>query len=81
MFGYGTVNVHHFKLYYVKLCNVYYPPNIIIMIKSRMVRLAQHIVGMRRRGNEVGFLWEGQKEGDHRGEPDLGGRIILKLVL
>jgi hypothetical protein len=29
----------------------------------------------------VGFWWENQKERDHHEDLDVGGRIILKLIL
>jgi hypothetical protein len=34
-----------------------------------------------RRGIYVGYLWEGQKERYHKEDQDVGGWIILKLIL
>jgi hypothetical protein len=33
------------------------------------------------RGMHIGFLWESQKERDHYGDVDVGGRVILKWIL
>jgi hypothetical protein len=40
-------------------------PNVILMIKSRRVRWAGHIVRMGRRGMHTGFCCENQKEISH----------------
>jgi hypothetical protein len=36
---------------------------------------------MGRRGMHIEFWWENNKERDHKEDLDIGGRIILKLVL
>jgi hypothetical protein len=36
---------------------------------------------MRRRVMHIGLRWESQKEIDHEEDLDVGGRIILKLIL
>jgi hypothetical protein len=43
----------------------YISPNIIRMIKTRMVRWGGHVAQMGRRGMLIGDWWEGQKERDH----------------
>jgi hypothetical protein len=51
------------KLHNEELHNLYSSPNIIRMIKSRMVRWAGHWAGMGRRGMHIGYCWESQKKG------------------
>jgi hypothetical protein len=29
---------------------------------------------------QSGFWWESEKERDHQGDPDVGGRIILRWI-
>jgi len=52
--------------------------NILRAIKSRRVRWAGHVARMR----EVctGFWWGNLREGDHWGDPDVDGRIILGWI-
>jgi hypothetical protein len=52
------------KLHNEDFHNLYPPPNIMTMIKSRRMRWAGHVARMRR-GMDTGYLWESQKEGDH----------------
>jgi hypothetical protein len=33
---------------------------------------------MERRGMHIGYLWESQKEGDHKKDQDVGGWTIFK---
>jgi hypothetical protein len=51
------------------------------MIKSRRMRWARPVTRMGRRGMDVGFWWEDQKERDYYEYLDIGGRIILKWFL
>jgi hypothetical protein len=53
------------KLRNEELHNLYSSPNIIRMIKSRMMRWAGHIARMGKRGMHIGYWWGSQKEGDH----------------
>jgi hypothetical protein len=34
-----------------------------------------------RRGMNIGYWWESQKERDHYEDQDVGGRILLKWIL
>jgi hypothetical protein len=53
------------KLHNEELHNLYSLPDITIMIKSRSMRWTGHVARMGRRGMNIGFLWESQKERDH----------------
>jgi len=46
------------------------------MIKSRRIRWAGNVVRM---GGE-GFWWGKLREGDHLGDPDVDGRVILRWI-
>jgi hypothetical protein len=51
------------------------------MNKSRRIRWAWHVKLMGRREMHVRFWWEGQKRRDDYEDLDIGGRIILRLIL
>jgi hypothetical protein len=53
------------KLHTEELHNLYSPPNIITMIKSRRMRWAGHVARWGRRGMHIGYWWENQKKKDH----------------
>jgi hypothetical protein len=53
------------KLYTEELHNLYSSLNIIIMIKSRKMRWAEHAARMGRRGKHIEYWWESQMERDH----------------
>ena len=61
-----------------KLVSIVIIANILRAIKSRRVRWAGHVARMR----EVctGFWWGNLREGDHWGDPDVDGRIILGWI-
>jgi hypothetical protein len=63
-----------------ELNDLYSPPNIIRVIKSRRMRCAGHIARMGKREVHTGFWWGGLREGDHLGYPGVDGRIILKWI-
>ena len=56
--------------------DLYCSPNIVGMIKSRIVRLAGHVARM---GRDVhtGFWWGNLRERDHLEDPGIDRRIIL----
>jgi hypothetical protein len=62
-------------LYNEELHNLYVSPSIIIIIKSRSMRLAGHGTRMSRR-TLIGYWLETQKERDHWKDEDVGGWII-----
>jgi hypothetical protein len=68
------------KLHNEKLHNLYCSAIIIRIIKSRRMRWAGHVARMGRRGMYIGYLWESQKERNHREDQDVGGRTILKQI-
>jgi hypothetical protein len=45
------------------------------------MRRAGDIARMERKGMRIGFCWESLKERVHYEDLDVGGRIILKLIL
>jgi hypothetical protein len=51
------------------------------MFKSKGMRYAGHVARMGRRRMHIGYWWESQKERDHWEDQDVGGWIILKLIL
>jgi hypothetical protein len=53
------------KLHNEELHNFYSSQSIIRMIKSRRMRWAGHVELMGRRGMQMGFCWESQKERGH----------------
>jgi hypothetical protein len=53
------------KLLNEELHNLYSPPSIIRVIKSRRMRWAGHVARMGRSGMHIGYWWESQKEMDH----------------
>jgi hypothetical protein len=53
------------ELHNEELHNVYSSPNIIRMIKSRMMRWTGHVARMGRRGMHIGCWLRSQKERDH----------------
>jgi hypothetical protein len=69
------------KLHNEELHNLYFSPSIIRMIKSRMMRWAEHIARIRRRGVHIGSWWEIQKERDRWEDQGVGGWTILKWIL
>jgi hypothetical protein len=69
------------KLHNEKLHDLYSLPSIIRMVKSRRMRCEEHVTHIGKRGMHVGFCWESRKEGDHWKDLNIGGSIILRLIL
>ena len=67
------------KLHNEELNDLYSSPNIVWVIKSRRMRWVGHVARM---GGKVctGFWWRNLREGDHWGDKDLDGRIILRWI-
>jgi hypothetical protein len=63
------------------MANLYPSPSIIIMIKSRRMRLARHValMGEKRHAHR---LLVGKPEGkNHQEDQDVGGWIVLRWIL
>jgi hypothetical protein len=69
------------KLHNEELNDLYTSPNIVRVIKSRIMRWAGHVVRMGERRGFTGFWWENQRERYHLGDPGVDGRIILRWIL
>jgi hypothetical protein len=68
------------RLHNEELYDLFSLPNIIGVIKSRMMGWAEHVASMGR-GEVHSRSWCGKlMETDHLEELDVGGRIILKLI-
>ena len=63
------------KLHNEEFCDLHSSSKIVLVIKSRKIRLAGHIA---RTGGEVytGFRWRNVREGDHWEDPGVDGRIL-----
>jgi hypothetical protein len=68
------------KLHNEALHNLYSSPSINRMIKSRIMRCAEHAARMGRRRMHISYWWESQMERDHWEDQGVGGWTILKLV-
>jgi hypothetical protein len=66
------------KLHNKELHNSCSSPSTIRMMKARWIRWEGHAARMRRRGINIGYLWESQKERDHWEDQDVGVWKILK---
>ena len=66
------------KLYNEEVKDLYTSPNIVPVIKSRRMRLAEHVARMGRGEACTMFWWGNLKEGDRWGDPGVDERIILR---
>jgi hypothetical protein len=64
------------KLYNEEFHNLCSSPSIFRMIKPSRMGWAGHEARMRKRGMQVGYCWEIQKEKGHWTGQDVGGWII-----
>jgi hypothetical protein len=69
------------RLHNEELNDLYSSPNIIRLIKSRIMKWAGHIARMVEKEVHTGFWWGDLRECDHLGDPGVDGRIILKCIL
>jgi len=66
------------KLRNEELNDLYCLPNIFWVIKSIIMRWAEHVARMGRGEVYTGFWWGNLRERDHLGDPGVNGRIILR---
>ena len=77
----SNISKLYFFLYYnEELSDLYSLPNIVRVVKSRIMRLAGHVARMGRGEGCTGFWWGDLRERDHWGDPDADGRIILRWI-
>ena len=82
MFGHkrDDVTVEWRRLHYEELNDLYCSPNIVWVTKSRNMRWTGHVARMGRRQAYIGFRWGNVRKRDDLGDPDVGGRIILRWI-
>jgi hypothetical protein len=69
------------KLHNEELNDLYSLPNIVRVVKSRRIRWTGHVARMGKgRGVHRVFWWGGLREGEHWGDTDVDGRIILSWI-
>jgi hypothetical protein len=68
------------KLHNEELNDLYFSPNTVWMIKSRIVRLAGHVARTGERRGIHRVWWEHLMERDQLGDPGVDGRIILRWI-
>jgi hypothetical protein len=62
-----------------ELHDLYSSPDFVRVIKSKM-RWAEHVARMGEERGVYGVWWGNLREGDHWGDPDVDGRIILEWI-
>jgi hypothetical protein len=68
------------RLHNEELNDLYSSPNIVRVIKSRRLRWAGHTARMGEGRGAYRILVGDPREGDHLGDPDVDGRIILRWI-
>ena len=69
------------RLHNEELNSLYSSPNVVRVIKSRLLRWVGHVACRVERRGYTGFWWGNLEEGDHLGDPGVDGRIILRSNL
>ena len=65
------------KVHNEVLNDVYWSPNIVRVIKLRIMRWAGHVARLGQAEVYIGFWWGNLRERDHLGDPGVDERIIL----
>jgi hypothetical protein len=68
------------KLHNEEMNGLYFIPNIVRVIKSRRMRLAENVARMGRGEVCIGSWWGNLRERDRWGDPGVDGRIILGWI-
>ena len=68
------------KLHNEVLNDLYSSPNIVRVIKSRIMRWAGHVARMGRGEAYTGLWWRNLRERHHLGDPGIDGRKILRWI-
>ena len=68
------------KLHNKELNDLYSPPSIVRVIKSRRMRWAAHVARMGERTGVYRVLVGDLRESGHLGDPGVDGRIILRWI-
>jgi hypothetical protein len=68
------------KLQNEELNDLYSSPTIVLVIKSRIMGWAGHVVRRERRETSIGFWWGSLREKEHWGDPGVDGRMILGWI-
>jgi hypothetical protein len=68
------------KLHNEELSDLYFSPNIIRVIKSRIMRWAGFVVPMGKVEVYAGFWWGDLRERGHLEDPGLDGNIIVRWI-
>jgi hypothetical protein len=68
------------RLHNEELNDLYLSTNIIRVIKSRRMRWVGHVARMGEKRGAYRIWWGDLREGDHLGDPDVDGRMVLKRI-
>ena len=68
------------RLHKEELNDLYCSPNIVRVIKSRRMRWAGHVERLGEERGCIGSWWGNRREGDHWGDLDVDGWIILGWI-
>ena len=68
------------KLHNEELNDLHSSPNLVRVMKSKIMRWAGHVEHMGERRYCTGFWWGNLRERDHLEDPGVDGRIILRWI-